>query len=130
MGLANIELDVPQSAVGMWWLGQAGFVFKTPAGKVIYLDPYLSDAAERLFGFKRLSLPPITAEEVRADLLVITHEHADHMDPDAIPIIAKGNPGCRFAASEGCTEAGRCGCACPGMRIPATGPARMSWTAS
>jgi L-ascorbate metabolism protein UlaG (beta-lactamase superfamily) len=30
------------------WLGQAGFCFVTAAGKRIYLDPYLSDACERL----------------------------------------------------------------------------------
>ena len=53
---------------------------------------YLSDAVERLHGFKRLSLAPIAAEEVRADLVVLTHEHADHLDPDAVPVIARSNP--------------------------------------
>lgn len=103
MGLAQIEAAVPEKSVALWWLGQAGFVFKTPAGKVIYVDPYISDAAERLFGFKRLTLPPIEAEEVRTDLVVLTHEHADHLDPDAVPIIARNNPACRFAAPAGCT---------------------------
>ncbi len=68
----------------------------------MYLDPYLSEAAERLFGFKRLSLPPIKAEAVRADLVVLTHEHTDHLDPDALPIIARNNRACRFAAPTGC----------------------------
>ena len=81
MSLSLIDAEVPSDSLGLWWLGQAGFVFKTPAGKIVYLDPYLSDAVERLFGFKRLSLPPIAAEEVRADLVVLTHEHADHLDP-------------------------------------------------
>ena len=94
----------PEASVRMWWLSQAGFAFKTPAGKVIYVDPYLSDAVERLFGFKRLSLSPIAAEEVRCDLLILTHEHADHLDPDALPVIAKNNPQCRFAAPSGCAE--------------------------
>ena len=88
----------------MWWLGQAGFVFKTPAGQIVYADPYLSDAVERLHGFKRLSLAPIAAEEVRADLLVMTHEHTDHLDPDSIPVIARGNSQCRFAGPIGCME--------------------------
>jgi L-ascorbate 6-phosphate lactonase len=94
----------PEASVRMWWLSQAGFAFKTPAGKVIYVDPYLSDAVERLFGFKRLSLSPIAAEEVRCDLLILTHEHADHLDPDALPAIAKNNPQCRFAGPSGCAE--------------------------
>ena len=48
MSLSMIDAEVPGGALGLWWLGQAGFVFKTPAGKIIYLDPYLSDAVERL----------------------------------------------------------------------------------
>jgi L-ascorbate 6-phosphate lactonase len=95
---------VPHDAVQLWWLGQAGFAFKTPAGKVVYVDPYLSDAAERLHGFKRLSLTPISSEDVQADLVVLTHEHTDHLDPDALPVIARSNPACRFAAPTGCDE--------------------------
>jgi L-ascorbate 6-phosphate lactonase len=94
----------PEGSVLMWWLSQAGFVFKTPAGEVVYLDPYLSHAAERLFGFKKLCVTPIEAEDVQTDLMVITHEHADHLDPDAVPIIARNNPRCRFAAPAGCDE--------------------------
>jgi len=96
--------EVPEGSVRMWWLGQAGFAFKTPRGKIVYADPYLSDAVERLFGFKRLCLAPIAAEEVRADLVVLTHEHADHLDPDALPVIARNNPQCRFAGPTGCVE--------------------------
>lgn len=92
------------SGIGLHWLGQAGFAFFTASGKRIYLDPYLSDACERLFGFKRLSLPAISADDVRADWVILTHEHADHLDPDALPVIARNNPGCRFAGPAGCVE--------------------------
>ena len=95
---------VPPRAVRLWWLGQAGFAFKGSAGLVVLVDPYLSDAVERLHGFKRLSLSPLAAEDVTADLVVLTHEHADHMDPDAVPVIARTNPACRFAAPAGCVE--------------------------
>jgi L-ascorbate 6-phosphate lactonase len=95
---------VPARALRLWWLGQAGFAFKFHDGRVAYLDPYLSDAVERLHGFKRLSLAPLAPEEVRADLVIMTHEHSDHLDPDAIPIIARNNPDCRFAGPAGCTE--------------------------
>jgi L-ascorbate 6-phosphate lactonase len=96
--------SVPGAAVRMWWLGQAGFAFKTPAGRVVYADPYLSDAVERLHGFKRLSLAPIAAEDVFADLVVLTHEHTDHLDPDAAAIIAQRNPQCRFTGPAGCMD--------------------------
>ena len=95
---------VADGAVGLWWLGQAGFAFKASSGRLVVLDPYLSDACERLHGFKRLSLAPVTAEQIRADLLVITHEHTDHLDVDAVPRIAVANPGCLFAAPAGCDE--------------------------
>jgi L-ascorbate 6-phosphate lactonase len=112
MSLSSIDAAVPPGSLGLWWLGQAGFAFKTPGGRIVYLDPYLSDAAERLFGFKRLSSPPLAAEDVRADLLVLTHEHVDHLDPDTVTIIVQNNPGCRFAAPAGCAK----GLAAAGVR--------------
>ncbi len=93
---------VPIGSVRLYWLGQAGFAFRTATGRRILLDPYLSDACERLFGFKRLSLPALRAEEIEADWVILTHEHADHLDPDAIPVIARRNPACRFAGPMGC----------------------------
>jgi len=35
--------QVPVGHLAIFWLGQAGFVYKTPANRVIYIDPYLSD---------------------------------------------------------------------------------------
>ena len=95
---------VADGAVGLWWLGQAGFAFKASSERVVVVDPYLSDACQRLHGFKRLSLAPVAAEQIRADLLVITHEHTDHLDVDAVPQIAAANPHCLFAAPAGCDE--------------------------
>jgi len=93
---------VPAGGVRLYWLGQAGFAFLTSAGRRIFLDPYLSDACERLHGFKRLSLPAIAASEVETDWVILTHEHTDHLDPDAIPEIARRNPACRFAGPISC----------------------------
>lgn len=96
------ETRVPQGGVALWWLAQAGFVFKNAAGVVLYADPYLSNAVEKAFGFKRLSFPPIDAEDVRADWVVSSHEHLDHLDTDALPVIARANSGCRFAGTIAC----------------------------
>lgn len=96
---------VPQGGVALWWLAQAGFVFKSGSGTILYVDPYLSNAVESAFGFKRLSLAPIAAEDVRADWILSSHEHLDHLDTDAVPIIARNNPACRFAGSAGCVDA-------------------------
>jgi len=96
------EGRVPADGIRFYWLGQAGFAFCTASGKRIFLDPYLSDACERLFGFKRLSLPALRPDDVEADWVILTHEHADHQDPDALPVIARNNPNCRFAGPAGC----------------------------
>jgi len=104
--------EVPPGSFAFWWLGQAGFAFKSDRGVRIFVDPYLSDGVERAFGFKRLSLAPIEAEEVRAEWIVNSHEHLDHLDLDALPAIAANNPGCRFAGPRSC-EPGYEACGIP-----------------
>lgn len=73
--------------VGIHFLGQAGFLFLTPNGKRIVIDAYLSDAAQRLFGFKRMVPAVIAPNEIQADLWLSTHEHIDHLDVDVLPIL-------------------------------------------
>jgi L-ascorbate 6-phosphate lactonase len=94
---------VQEGSLAIYWLAQAGFVFKNHADKVVYIDPYLSDVVERLFGFKRMMACPVSAEEVQADLVVCTHEHADHLDTDALPHIAR-NPRTHFAGPSECAK--------------------------
>lgn len=86
----RIETDeVEKESLVIYWLSQAGFVFKTSSEEVVYIDPYFSDVVERVFGFKRMMACPISPEEVVADLVICTHEHLDHMDTDGLPILAK-----------------------------------------
>jgi len=78
----------------LFWLGQAGFVCKTAKGKLIAIDPYFSDYVQRLLpaeglGFKRLSPPLCRADDLLFDALLISHEHADHFDADAMPAMLK-----------------------------------------
>ncbi len=86
------QREVPPRRVIAWWLGGAGFIFKTPSGKQLYIDPYLSDVVNDIFGQARAFPPPLTAEEARPDILICTHWHEDHLDPGSIPIIARNNP--------------------------------------
>jgi L-ascorbate 6-phosphate lactonase len=98
-----LEDTIEQDYLGIYWLAQAGFVFKTPSNKIVYIDPYLSDFVERLVGFKRMMACPIAPEDVVADLVICTHEHPDHLDLDALPIIAK-NPRTHFAGPVECMK--------------------------
>ena len=72
--------EVPSGSVALWWLGQAGFACKCDDGAVLYVDPYFSDVVEAVFGFKRISLAPVEAAQVRADGIISNHEHLDNLD--------------------------------------------------
>lgn len=78
---------IPEHRAGVFFLGQAGFVFKTPSGQLIALDPYLSDCCYRHFGFKRLMPYILEADELIFDTLLISHGHYDHFDPDSVPVL-------------------------------------------
>ena len=82
--------------VTAWWLGGSGFVFKTPGGTQIYIDPYLSDIVRDIFGSARAFPPPIAADQARPDIVISSHWHEDHLDPGAIPVIAQHSPTTRF----------------------------------
>jgi L-ascorbate metabolism protein UlaG (beta-lactamase superfamily) len=83
---------VPAGAVALWWLGQASFAIKG-GGATVYVDPYLQRSD------RRLTPPPFPPEAlVGADLVLLTHDHGDHVDPSALPGIAKASPNARFVA--------------------------------
>jgi L-ascorbate 6-phosphate lactonase len=83
----------------LWWLGQGGFAFKNSLGKVLFCDPYLSDCVAALDGpdWARLFPPPIDPAGAVVDLVICTHEHPDHADPQTIPALMAANPQCLLA---------------------------------
>ena len=91
------ETRVAAGSLAIFWLGQAGFLFKTPEGKVLCLDPYLTDSVERLAGFRRIMASVMAPEDLRADVMLITHHHEDHLDVDALPVISR-RTAARFVA--------------------------------
>ena len=102
------DTQVEPGNLAIFWLAQAGFVFKTPGGTIVYTDPYLTDYVQRALpeyglGFKRIMPKLIEAGEVKADYIVSTHSHQDHLDADALPILAK-NPQIHFVGAPDCQE--------------------------
>lgn len=84
--------ETPAGAVALWWLGQSSFALKG-AEIVVYVDPYLRVSD------RRLSPPPFPPEAVTsADIILLTHDHGDHVDPASLPGIAAASPGARFVA--------------------------------
>lgn len=66
------------------WLGQAGFLLERN-GKTILIDPYLSDfcAAANPNSYRRTPLDPRYLT-IKPDVILLTHEHADHTDMDTL----------------------------------------------
>jgi L-ascorbate 6-phosphate lactonase len=77
-------------AVSLTWLGQSGFFIACDSGPAIAIDPFLTMWPDRL------QRPLLHAEELPADLVLITHTHRDHLDADALPTIAQARSRCRF----------------------------------
>lgn len=100
---------VQAGQVGVFFLGQAGFVLKTPSGELIAIDPYLSDCCNRYFGFKRLMPYILGADEVIFDAVVATHAHFDHFDPDSIPTLLANGKTRFFGAQDTKAECDRLG---------------------
>ncbi|MHB9071295.1 MAG: MBL fold metallo-hydrolase [Sedimentisphaerales bacterium] len=103
--ITNHSKITPSSGkVIIFWLGGAGFLMKYADGFSICIDPYLSDSVERLCGFKRLHPSPINADDLRFDILFITHEHADHLDEDSIDMLINRNPNAVVYAPQSCDK--------------------------
>lgn len=86
---------------GLFWLGQAGFWIETGAHRIL-IDPYLSDSLARKYAgqvndHKRMTPPPVTVEALpRPDIVLVTHAHTDHMDPDTLGSLAERFPDLPF----------------------------------
>ena len=66
------------------WLGQAGLLFETNGIKIIS-DPYLSDSVEKVNpkNWRRIPVKEELFQE-ETDIIVITHNHLDHLDPETL----------------------------------------------
>ena len=74
--------DLPPWSIALSWFGQAGVALRL-GGATVLVDPFLSPHPDRLVP------PPFAAEEAHGvDLLLITHDHLDHLDELALPAIA------------------------------------------
>ena len=72
------------------WLGQAGFVIRSGSSGVA-IDPFLSEYPGRRFR------APIDHRGLAGlDLVLVTHEHADHFDVPALLALCEADPLVRF----------------------------------
>jgi len=94
------DFSVPQNSLALWWLGQAGFLIKSPGGTVLALDPYLTNSCKAIgesigVNMDRMVPPPLAPAELAGiDAYVLTHSHDDHLDVQTLePYRAAGGIG-------------------------------------
>lgn len=85
----------PPGIVALWFIGQAGFIIKFSSGTICYLDPWLSDLSG---GPRAYPIPLDPGLITNCDILLTSHDHADHIDVDADPIILRQSPRATWVA--------------------------------
>ncbi|MCF6176780.1 MAG: MBL fold metallo-hydrolase [Victivallaceae bacterium] len=84
------------------WLTQGSFLFES-TGTRILVDPYMSDCLESK-GLKRLVEFPLSFDELKPDILICTHDHLDHLDPETVQYIAALYPEAAITGPISCYE--------------------------
>ena len=72
------------------WIGQSGYILSDDKTEIC-IDPYLSDVVNRIANRPRMVKAPFLPEELKSNVVICTHNHLDHVDVDAIPLMKKEN---------------------------------------
>ena len=88
------DYRVPKGSVALWWLGQNGYIFKTPEGTIAASTSISPTVARRCRRRRQIDLKRrvpvlIEPEELEVDLFACTHNHMDHTDPETHAAAAK-----------------------------------------
>lgn len=122
---ARLDTAAAQPGPGevvLYWLGQAGFVIDAGCYRML-IDPYLSDSLARkyrgsAFPHTRMMAPPIVPGDLtRLDLVLCTHRHTDHMDPDTLQALATRFPALRFVVPAASIDEARRRCGVDDARL-------------
>ena len=98
-----VELDAPKDGVRVYWQGHAGVSVKGPEGQILHVDPYLSNSLAHLGPeFERKQPITISPEELVGDVVMCTHDHEDHLNPETVGPLSKAHPDLTFVTPSGC----------------------------
>ena len=101
--------DAAPGILHVWWLGQSGFLVQHE-GRFLLIDPYLSDFLTRKYA--ETDRPHIRIAERVVDpaylgfvsVIICSHSHTDHMDPETIGAILAANPEVQIVIPEATRE--------------------------
>jgi len=83
-----------QAGFVLRFLGQNSFILTDSKGFSVAIDPYLSDwcatrgRSTEPTAKSRLFPPPMRPEDLDVDLVLLTHSHCDHADPETLTALA------------------------------------------
>ena len=68
------------------WMGQAGLLIETEGVKII-VDPYLTDSVVKVNPKNYRRVPADESFfDIVPDVIICTHNHLDHVDPETLPV--------------------------------------------
>ena len=89
------------------FLGQAGLLFDFDGLRVM-VDPYFSDSVGKLHPEKsRRQKANLSFLDRKPDVLILTHDHLDHTDPETLEILLKKHSGICVLAGRNAWETAR-----------------------
>ncbi|MBM7367467.1 MBL fold metallo-hydrolase [Gordonia hydrophobica] len=97
------EFDAVAAGLAVTWLGHASAVVELDGVRIV-TDPVLSArcSPSQLVGPKRMHRAPLTARELPSlDVVLISHDHYDHLDTPTIVAIADAQPDALFVVPIG-----------------------------
>lgn len=108
------RFKVDRGSTALWWLGQMGFIIKTPEGALISVDAYLSNSCAKIgeslgLNFDRKVPIFVEPEALEVDYYLCTHSHYDHADPETIERVPKQHVSLFVGPGLACETYRRCG---------------------
>ncbi len=104
--VAEIVSTAPRpGSLCVWWLGQSGFLIKSRQGLLV-IDPYLSEHLTKKYEgtgrpHVRMTRAPLRGHELPpVDLVLASHKHSDHLDPETWAALVAGSPAAVFVLPE------------------------------
>jgi L-ascorbate 6-phosphate lactonase len=119
------EIRAARPAAGSlhaWWLGQSGFLLKSPTG-LLAVDLYLSEHLTTKYAgtarpHVRMTRAPFRGSDVSGvDLVLASHKHSDHLDPGSLPDLMAASPGAALVLPEALVAYARQDLGLPADRI-------------
>jgi len=83
------QVDIPAGKVGIHWFEQSSYAVKDAAGMLLLVDPYFP--TQRPANRFVHTQPPAYGEELPANIVLLTHSHGDHTDPESIGQIQRAH---------------------------------------